>query len=106
VAGPSRLVIDEPERTDDQTCLLRVTGELDMTTSGQLRRVLARIPDPGRVVLDLSRLTFCDSSGLSALLAGHKQLITAGGRLVLAAVPPRVRKVLELTGLVEIFEFA
>jgi anti-sigma B factor antagonist len=110
VAGPGRLTIDraEPagERGAEQSNLLRVTGELDMNTSGQLRQALSSIPNPGRVVVDLSGLSFCDSSGLSALLAGHKHLAAAGGQLVLSAVPPRIQKVLELTGLVEVFAFA
>ena len=48
------------------------------------------------IVLDLSRLTFCDSSGLHAFIELQRRCEQAGHRLVLRAPTPTVRRVLEL----------
>lgn len=50
------------------------------------------------VVLDLSGVTFCDSAGLNALLAAHRIATSNRASLVLACVPPQLRRVLDLTG--------
>ncbi len=106
MGGQVRFVIDQADGAGAADRLLRLSGELDMNSARQLRQVFAGIDAPERVLVDLSALTFCDSSGLSALLAGHKKLEAQGGRLVLGAVPPRIRSILELTGLAEVFAFA
>lgn len=58
----------------------------------------------GRLVLDLTRLDFCDSSGLSVLLSALKAARTRGGNVSLAGVTPPVRALIELTQLHRIFE--
>ncbi|MYW16876.1 STAS domain-containing protein, partial [Streptomyces sp. SID2955] len=53
--------------------VLEIFGELDFFTAGELRELIPTIAlQPGqRLVLDLSGMEFCDSSGLSALIAAH-----------------------------------
>ena len=53
------------------------------------------------MVVDARRLAFCDSSGLSALVQIANRL--AEGRLAIAAPTPIVRRVLEMSGLVDAF---
>jgi anti-anti-sigma factor len=82
----------------------RVAGELDIRTCEILERAAGDLVDRGgRVVLDLSELTFCDSTGLAGLVRLHKRAEAAGGELVLRAPVARVHHLLSLTGLVRLF---
>jgi len=83
---------------------VRVIGELDIRTCDELERAVGGYADTGkRVVLDLSGLTFCDSTGLAGLVRLHKRASVAGGELVLRAPVPRVHNLLALTGLNRLF---
>nr|WP_269324005.1 STAS domain-containing protein [Streptosporangium roseum] len=53
----------------------------------------------GHLVLDLSPMTFCDSSGLSRIITVFHQCRERGVNLLLAAPPPSLRRILALTGL-------
>jgi anti-sigma B factor antagonist len=53
---------------------------------------------PPHLVLDLSEVPFCDSSGLSALIMLHRWAGEAGGSLTLAAVPDRMVRLLQMSG--------
>ena len=92
------------ERVDDQYHL-RLSGELDLATAPWLRDHLVEIAadGPGHVVVDLSRLAFIDSTGLSVLVGGWKRLRESGGDLVLRSPSPAVAKVLDIAGLHEVF---
>ena len=81
--------------------VVSLTGELDGHHAGRLRTLLAEqlLGGPGSLVLDLTGLSFIDSSGLAALIATDKGTRRAGTALVLAAPQPAVRKVLSLTGI-------
>jgi len=83
---------------------LRVTGDLDLETAPQVLAAiephLAGGTEP--LVLDLSRLTFIDSSGLSALIRVHQRTTDAGRGLAIVPPAPPVAKVLEITGLDEV----
>jgi anti-sigma B factor antagonist len=78
--------------------ILWLSGELDMRETEVFATAAARVllETDGDVVLDLSDLEFIDSSGIRAMLA----LDTQDRRLVLRRPSPRVRKVLDLTGIV------
>ena len=84
--------------------VVKVVGELDIRTREHLELVVGELVDGGgEVVLDLSELTFSDSTGLAALVRLHKRAKTANGTLVLRAPVARVRNLLTLTGLVRLF---
>lgn len=101
----SELVAVEVEQVDSPpVALVRVRGELDFGTTPQLVAAMAGLPAPGQhLVLDLSGLTFCDSSGLGALIAAHKATLARGGKLYLAAVAPNVMTAITVTSLDELF---
>ncbi|HEX2047373.1 MAG TPA: STAS domain-containing protein [Acidimicrobiales bacterium] len=84
---------------------VRLLGELDMSTASQLSDELVRLASAGAsvVTVDLSDLAFIDSTGLSVLITGLKQLRQQGGDLALRSPTPGTRKVLEITGLTEVF---
>jgi anti-sigma B factor antagonist len=89
----------------DDGHLLRLTGELDMATAHKLRDQLTSLADDGarHVTVDLSDLEFIDSTGLSVLVTGLKRLREQGGDLALRSPRPSTRKILEITGLTEVF---
>ncbi|MFI6099410.1 STAS domain-containing protein [Lentzea sp. NPDC051213] len=94
------LVVTVTESSPAST-VLTVSGELATSGSERLLTRLDRLLDQGHrhVVLDLSGVTFCDSSGVSALVRGHARASAAAGRLRLVAASPQVTRVLELAGL-------
>ncbi|MEU6543200.1 STAS domain-containing protein [Streptomyces sp. NPDC046859] len=87
--------------------VLEIAGELDCTNAAELPDLLTTIPlQPGqRIVLDLAGLEFCDSSGVSALIAARNLAGAAQADVVLAAVPAHTLRVLRIVGLDEIFSF-
>lgn len=84
---------------------VRLLGELDMSTAPQLREELLRLVSDGAtmVTVDLSELAFVDSTGLSVLITGLKRLRQQGGEMALRSPTPGTRRVLEITGLTEVF---
>ncbi len=81
-----------------------VSGELDIATAPDLESELrARLDDPdaGELVLDLSPVTFIDSSGLRAVLLGSREARAAGRRLVVCPGTGQAMRVLELAQVVE-----
>ena len=83
--------------------VVRVAGEVDMATAPQLRERLEEMPEgTGTLVVDLTDVSFLDSTGLSVLVAAWKRLsggdqATEGqaGDLRLVVVRPTIQKVLE-----------
>ncbi|MFJ8128752.1 STAS domain-containing protein [Streptomyces hydrogenans] len=94
-------------REEERGTVLVLRGELDHDSVVQLdeagRRATAPGGGEGTVVADLAGLTFCDSSGVSALLRLYRALKARHRGLALAAVPPTVLRLFALTGLDQIF---
>ncbi|MEU3345656.1 STAS domain-containing protein [Streptomyces sp. NPDC006700] len=72
--------------TDDEQgewSVLRVAGELDLVTSPVLRQRVHEVVAQGRhdLVLDLSEVFFCDSSGVGVLIAARRLIRSCQGRL-------------------------
>lgn len=72
------------ESKQDRECLVvRVSGELDLRTAGELKSevdpVLERAPERPVVVLDLSDVSFMDSSGMGAILGRYRTVSQMGG---------------------------
>lgn len=80
--------------------LVRVAGELDRSNADLLASCVteAEATSAPRIVLDLSRLTFMDSSGLRVLLGAAARSDGRAGRLSLVGPTRGVRRVIELTG--------
>ncbi|WP_093804126.1 STAS domain-containing protein [Streptomyces sp. Wb2n-11] len=89
------------QHTDGDLALAYITGELDLATAPRLRtQALALIEQGHRhLILDLAAVTFCDSSGFNALVGIFRCAKAADGTLVLAALPDRLERLLDLTGL-------
>ncbi|MEV1021063.1 STAS domain-containing protein [Streptomyces sp. NPDC050264] len=85
--------------------VLKLIGDLDHDTAPQLRDLLpTTTPQPGRLlILDLGAMPFCDSSGISALLAARNHAHALGADIVLAAVPANTLRILRIVGLDQVF---
>jgi anti-anti-sigma factor len=86
---------------DDRTQILRVRGELDLATADSLyRRGRTAIGHhPRLLLLDLTGLSFCDASGLSAFVRIANEADAADCGYGLIAPQPLVAKMLRITGL-------
>jgi anti-anti-sigma factor len=105
--GPPAFAI-ETLSAPDGVLLLRLEGELDVATTPRFRTEVERGLEAGKqaVVIDMEEVTFMDSSMLKELLRAHSELSPRGGVLVLAAVHPTVRRLLELTRTSELLRLA
>jgi anti-anti-sigma factor len=87
--------------TQNGYTIAELSGELDIvcvpTLRGQLLGVLR--PDAGRLVVDLSRVSFCDASGLAVLISTGRRAELLGGFLRLVPPTPPVMLVMRVTGL-------
>lgn len=81
--------------------LIRVAGEIDVYSAPQLREAILALIGTGvsHVIADLRGVDFLDSTGLGAIVGGHKRLRTNDGSLVLAASPDRIVRLFRITGL-------
>ena len=105
VMGPSSESFSASvERPEDQTVVF-LHGELDMDGSPQLAELLAQFLDgesqPQEIILDLSGLSFIDSSGLSVLLTAQTTLNGQDRRLIVRSPRPNALKVFEITDVVD-----
>lgn len=88
--------------------IAQLAGELDLQAVAAVRERLATLIWSGsrRLVVDLSRLEFCDSLGFGALVATRRQMASTGGqlRLVLPSESSVARKTLTACGIERIFD--
>ena len=90
--------------TDDGLPLLAVSGDVDVASADNLIVSAFDVVGGGRaLVLDLGKVTFMDSTGLSALLRIRTHLTERGGDLTVATVSRAVRRVFELVGMLDVF---
>lgn len=79
--------------------------ELDASNAGEFKRDVAPLLEANtKLVLDLSRLRFVDSSGLGAFISCLRKLNAAGGDLKLCGMSRQVRAVFELVRMHRVFD--
>lgn len=91
-------------RLSPLTVQVAPAGEVDLATSPMLREVLHRVlreQAPAILDVDLAGVAFFDCSGISALVAVRNAAAQAGGQVTVSNPRPIVRRVLELTGLLD-----
>ncbi|MFE7169734.1 STAS domain-containing protein [Streptomyces sp. NPDC057616] len=85
--------------------VMELAGELDYDNYTQVRDLL---PDLAlragqQLVIDLTGITFCDSSGITALIAARNHALAAQASIVLTAVPHRIGRIFSMVGLDQVF---
>ena len=102
-AHRGRLLVEV--RQEGLSAVVTPVGELDHHTADLLREPLEQCLADGlsRLVIDCSRLEFCDSTGLNVLLGARLKAEAAGGGVHLAGMLPVVARVFEITGAEAVF---
>ena len=97
--NPLRLGIDVQQVTGIP--VLKVTGEIDIYTAPMFKQAVVNMVTEGskNVIIDLSGVTFMDSSGFGTLLGATRRLRPSGGGLHLAAPNSTIQRMLRLTRL-------
>lgn len=91
----------EVVQADGYTAHVAVSGELNLVTGDVVLRKLSSLVDRGYVhlVVDASEVSFCDSSGLGALLRARARASAVAGGLTISVASPQLRRVLEIAGI-------
>lgn len=85
--------------TSPGIAVVHAVGEVDLATVDRLwEELLAHLVPGMRVVLDCEGITFCDSTGLQALIRAHHHAEATGADFVLSAVEGPVEQLLDLAG--------
>ncbi|NYI04481.1 STAS domain-containing protein [Allostreptomyces psammosilenae] len=89
-------------RQQDGATVLTPVGEIDYDARPALAAARARLPDPvGVVLLDMTEVSFMDSTGLHFLIDLRRRVAAGGGRLTLAGIQDQPIRLLRLTGLID-----
>ena len=107
LAGRPDVSIDVSLRDDGNT-VIRVGGELDLSSVPQLRSCLSDLVNRGELnlVLDLSDVTFCDSTALGVFVGAHRRVVASGGHIEFHRPPASLRNLLVVSGLDQILHLS
>ena len=96
--------IRDEKRYDVVICNLE--GEVNAINSGQLRKAFDEIikGNEQKVLVDFSRVSYIDSSGLATLIEMFRSLKKIGGRMRFSGMDPKVRNIFEIVKLHRLFE--
>jgi anti-sigma B factor antagonist len=85
--------------------VLEARGEIDVASAPGFHASLFDLigQEPDMVIVDMSGVTFIDSTGLGVLVAAEKQMRDGGHQLRLVVTQPQITRLLELTGLDKVF---
>jgi anti-sigma B factor antagonist len=98
----------ETRQADGGAAIVAPTGRLDVGGAPALKDAIAELVSkngPPKVVIDLTGVSFVDSTGLGSVISALKQIRGSQGELRLAAPNQQVRVVLELTTLDRVFPY-
>jgi anti-sigma B factor antagonist len=89
----------------DSPNVLPLEGEIDLHVSPRVAAALAAIIEqkPERLVVDLSAVTYIDSSGLAVLIEGMQNVEAYGGKFLLAGLQEKVQPIFEMARLDQVF---
>jgi anti-anti-sigma factor len=94
-----QLLLQEP---DEGVLVFALRGELDMLHADEVKDAVATAVGSGeyrRLVFDLTRLGFLDSSGIHILVDTHRKMQAARGDVTVVCASPNLARIFELTGL-------
>ena len=86
--------------------LVVLSGEVDIYTAPRFRECMIELLDAGvdKLVIDLSAVTFIDSTALGVLIGGVRRVRAVGGAMTLVVTSRPVERVLSITGLDRVFD--
>ena len=88
-----------------QVSIVEVSGKLTSFESGALRNSIAQLLKEGRrqIILNLSGLTYLDSSGIGDLVHTYMSVIKRGGEMKVVGLTEKVEEILKITQLYQVF---
>lgn len=88
--------------------LLKISGELDHATAGVLKEKMDKLISSGVIefTLDLSNLTFMDSSGIGVIIGRYKKIASKKGSIAVKNEGRTIKKIFEISGLYKIVKRA
>jgi anti-sigma B factor antagonist len=83
-----------------QVAVVTLPTEIDLTNADLVQEELLSVLNQGATLLvaDLSKTSFCDSAGVSALVRAFRRAVTSAGAMRLVVGTPAVERVLSITG--------
>ena len=89
----------------DAPNVLPLDGEIDLHVSPRVAAALGSMIDtkPKRLVVDLTKVTYIDSSGLAVLIEGMQNVEAYGGKFILAGIQDNVKPIFEIARLDQVF---
>jgi anti-sigma B factor antagonist len=89
----------------DESNILPLEGEIDLHVSPRVSASLGAMIEqkPSRLVVDLSKVTYIDSSGLAVLIEGMQNVEAYGGKFLLAGIQDNVKPIFEIARLDQVF---
>jgi anti-sigma B factor antagonist len=102
--GPPFSLLIEP--LPENRSIISMEGELDLATAPRLRAAISSCVDSGahHVVIDLTKVTFVDSTALGVIIVGLREVRDQGGTLSIVCPNPRVLRAFKLTGLLRVLD--
>ncbi len=99
-------ILDVMSEDRDGLVHVALVGELDLSTVAKVQEELRRVEasSPATLVVDLSKLTFLDSTGLRCIVTADERARTEGRRIVIVRGPDAVQRVFAITRLEERLE--
>lgn len=91
-------------KNDLSVCLIE--GEIDINTSPDIKKAFEKLisKKAPKIVINLARVTYVDSSGLATLVEILKNMKSYGGRMRLTNMSHKIRSLFEITKLEKLFE--
>lgn len=85
--------------------VIEVGGEVDVYTAPKLRESIVSAVDAGhtRLIIDVEKVDFLDSTGLGVLVGSLKRVRAEGGSLDIVCTQERILKIFDITGLDKVF---
>lgn len=95
-----------PRSLTDDIQAIEVEGEIDIHTAARVKEAVDRVVDAAcrQVVLDLSGVTYIDSSGLVVLISTLKRMQEINGEVMFVCTHPHIVKIFDITGLSQVLK--
>jgi anti-anti-sigma factor len=104
--GDAVLVLGDDDEASHHPAHVALSGEIDAASVASVRTAFTHVAAQQHVVLDLSKVTFIDSSGLGAIIGGLRRVREAGGRAVITGASRSIDRMLVTTGVIRLVPVA
>jgi anti-sigma B factor antagonist len=103
--GRKAMELSLDSHTDGPFEIIEVGGEIDVYTAPRLREAIVTAVEEGhtRLVIDVEKVEFLDSTGLGVLVGALKKVRADGGTLDIVCTQERILKIFDITGLDKVF---